>query len=338
MPQVSEGWIHCSQLEKLPPQSLGASEVEGFLDFLFQDVARRPKALLPKQTFGVVRYLSLLAQRGVPSAVLRQGEEELRKYHRSPKRERDLRARPAVERIAKALWGDLFLWGRVQPCTRDQALRFLRRHSATYLAGNLDLSPALQIIKDFGLPPLPPNASQPFQPPNFMSRRLAPQGKGNPRLPDDLSERIYAALRALKGANVEDAPQQIANALARSAVPRRREGSEWNHDTVEERAKAYEDRQRKDLRKAPGTAPLKERVREWRDGLVNKWIHRYRDSLGYPVLWEPVTRHVGWLCFDCNHVMPAVHDAAPPIHCASCKCQNVAVLTASLTRARRFKL
>jgi hypothetical protein len=330
MPQLSEDRIHSSELE-IPCQSLEASEVDAFLASLFQDVAQRPEPLALREAASVVRYLRLLAWKGVPRNVASQGSEALKKYYESQDCERDRHARPKVERLADVLWGCLSQWGLIEPCTREKARLFLRQHSRTYLAGNPLLRTAQQIVNDFVIPPLEHDEPEPFQPPHAMSGSLTAQGVGNPRLKNDLSERIYAAFHALKRTNMKLIEPRIAEALARRAVPRRGPKSQWTYQTVHERIKAYEQQQRKELHETTGTRASDERMGEWRDRLVNKWISGYRCSLVYPVRRDVIPRHVGWLCFDCSHVMPAVHDAEPPTQCTCCSSRKIAVLMAYLT-------
>jgi hypothetical protein len=330
MPQTAKGWIDSSQFDA-SLQSLGASEVDGFLDFLFQDIARRPVQLPRGKTATVVRYLRLLALKGIPRRVLGRGGEALSKYYESADYERDRHIRPDAERLAKVLWGCLSDWGQIEPCTREEALRFLRQYSQTYMAGNPLLRPVLKLVEDFEVPPLQLNEPEPFRTPNFMSRSLAASGAGNPRLQVDLSERICAGFHCLKRLGVKKARSHLAQALNRAKVGRRTSDTEWADESVNERVKEFENRNKKEFCKTLGKQPSDERMAEWRDRLVSKWISTYRYNLDYPMRAETITRHVGWFCFDCNHIMLAVQDAALPTRCGSCSSQRVAVLAAALT-------
>jgi hypothetical protein len=278
MPQVPEshGWIPSHQLAEVPHGRLEASETDAFLDFLFRDVARRPPPLLLRETAAVVRYLRLLAQKGLPRAVANRGAEALSEYYKSPDYAKDRQARFAVERIAEALWGDLSQWGQINPCTKCKANRFLDRHSKTYLAGNPLLAPALKMVAGFEIPALGANEPKTFEPPNFMSGSLNVEGSSNPRLQDDLSERIYAAFHALGRSNVKKIRDRLAGALNKAEVERRKPDSVWTYDTVNERIKEYERRQRLRFRKTFGPQLTDEHVQRWRDQLVDRWIIHFR--------------------------------------------------------------
>src|ERR1017187_1105668 len=267
MPQVpeSDGWIRSDQLTEVPHGRLKAPEVDAFLDFLFGDVARRPIPLHLRETAGVVRYLRLLACKGVPRGVANRGANALREYYESKDYQKDVRSRAAAENIAKVLWGDLSQWGQIKPCTKDQALRFVSRHSETYLASHPQLAPALKVLAELEVPPPAPHEPEPFKPPSRMSRSLNAQGSSNPRLQDDLSERICAAFYALQRANLKKIRNRLADALDKAGVPRRSD-STWACDVVNERIKEYRN----------GQLLAEEHLKKWQDQLVDKWITLFR--------------------------------------------------------------
>src|ERR1035441_4488693 len=74
-----KGWISAASLA-IPRQHLHESEVEAFLEFLFGDIAERPEELTVREAASVVRYLSLLELRGVPSDVAHRSNKEIEEY------------------------------------------------------------------------------------------------------------------------------------------------------------------------------------------------------------------------------------------------------------------
>src|SRR5204863_264700 len=107
------------------------------------------------------------------------------------------------------------------------------------------------------------------------------QGGRNPYLPNDLSDRIYAAYHALKEISVKKERQHIADALERNHVDssraHKRERQGWVYEDVNDRVKQYERQQRKRIQEEVGDKKLRDdRMRSWRNNLVNRWIADYR--------------------------------------------------------------
>ena len=76
------GLMRASKLtvDPLPEDRLEPTEVDGFLEFIFSEVARKPKELVLKEVSAVVRYLRRLVVQGLPKSVLAGGQEAIRKY------------------------------------------------------------------------------------------------------------------------------------------------------------------------------------------------------------------------------------------------------------------
>ena len=183
------------------------------------------------------------------------------------------RASGCYQRLAQVIWGDLFQYGDFRGCGKQKAKAFLRRHSKTYLV-SLDVKRALEVIEELEIPA---DAGQPFQPPHLTSLTMSAQGQGNPRLGDDVSERIYAAHHALKQARVKKIRPRIAEALNQAGVSggRRRSELPWDWRVVHDRIKRYERGMRQRFEKEAGTNNVAERVREWREHLVYRWVSQF---------------------------------------------------------------
>jgi hypothetical protein len=297
------------------PQPFDGADTDKLLSFMFRDIARRPDPLQLWETARVARYLQWLAWNGVPAKVVGGNPQALKNYYRSEAYEKDRVARRKVQRIANLLWKWLSVWGQVEPCSKEQALRFLGRHSRTYFAacllvdhgaktrsgtGDLHkqdpsgtpgivikslLDVAMTTVEKFEIVEPKPNETTPFQPPHLLSSSLATLGLGNPRLHDDSSERIYAAFCVLKTVQLRGIRGRIANALNKARVPRRfrRDGKQvsgWTYSAVNERVKQYESQRKEHLRKnlTPDLLwkkSLEERLEEERKFLVETWIARF---------------------------------------------------------------
>ena len=177
---------------------LAGAEIGGFLSFLFGHVAYRPDVLLLLETAAAVRFLQTLARKGVPAELIGRQRGRVDDT-RSDDSEETLEGRRLLQRLAQVIWGDLFEYGDFPGCGKLKAKAFLRRHSKTYLV-SLDVTRALEVIEELEIPA---DAGQHIRPPHLMSLTMSAQGQGNPRLGDDVSERIYAAYHALKGARVK---------------------------------------------------------------------------------------------------------------------------------------
>ncbi len=184
-PDPAEGWIS-SEVFKLPGQVLNPSEGDAFLEFVFSMIAMRPKALGLREGAGVARYLKTLAWTLGPGS-----------------------GRHLLNRLADTIWGTLFEFAPLPISDKGRAVEFLREHANTYLAG-FDTEAAVKRVQESRGPP--PEASL-AHPPHLMSRRFSASGTGNPRLGDDLSERVYAAYHALRRARVHNARDRIAGVL-----------------------------------------------------------------------------------------------------------------------------
>jgi hypothetical protein len=99
-----DAWIRSDQMV-LPRQSLSPEEIGAFLEFLFREIARKPKRLKLKETAGVTRYLKALA------------------FETPPSGERD-----AVERLAEVMWLTMLDTGQIEIARKDEVIHFLRRH------------------------------------------------------------------------------------------------------------------------------------------------------------------------------------------------------------------
>ncbi len=242
----AQGWILGEQLRVPHQKSLAPSEVDGFLDYLFSDVARPTRQLTPWEGAAVARYLIALAQRSPPGAE-RQGLEEL----------------------VHIIWGTVLQFAPFQAIRKETAIRLLEELASTYLVG-LDLKAALKQVRDSP----PPTFGNLFQAPHLISRHRA-VGRRNLRLQDDLSERIYAAYHALRRARIHGARWRIAKVLNGHGLTTRARGGtdrEWRSYEVYERVKQYEARLKKQVRLGPGTQTSE----QCRATVVNTWIAAFR--------------------------------------------------------------
>jgi len=298
MPQVPtdprDGWMNGEQL-LIPRQHLDASEVDAFLEFLFADVAQRPRPLRLREAAAVVRYLRLLTQFGVPSEVATRGELAIRQYRESVPDE-DKKSLWSAAKVAEIIWGDLRDHGMISPSDRTTALRFLETHAEScawfYAEG------ALRFVKEFDVPPESQNLVERFvRPPKLRSRGMSASGNDNPHLQDDLSERISAAYQALQRASVPKSRDRIAKALTSAGIQatRRRteQQTEWGWQHVHERIKQYERTERKRIRevlqvKGPVlNADVLKALQPWRYRLADKWIMAYRSNRTHDEAGQP---------------------------------------------------
>ena len=248
-PSTAE-WSLSDQIPKLPRQSLAREEVEAFLQLMFTDVAVKPNPMTIAEGARVVRYLLAAAQTVA-------GPE-----------------RATIVRLADSVGRTLFHAAPIKMAPKDDAVLFLERYAATY-----PLHPELQpVIELVGRLEEPPAGKDYFPQPALASKIRAVFGPGTPRLPNDLSERIYASYHALKRTGRHAARGLVAKALNQSGIQTGSLGSnrEWGSAEVWERVKQYETRLKRDHR-VTGDA-----LRSLRDGIVDQWIHFARFQT-----WEP---------------------------------------------------
>ncbi len=231
-------WIESEYLPRVPRRDLLPEEAEAFLEYLFSDVARRPRPLRLQQGARVARYLDALAWETEPGAM-----------------------RQLLERLRDGIWGTLLQFAPLELSSKPEAIAFLERHAETYLAG-FNVEAALQRVRE-AAPPTRHGAL--FQPPHLMSRSRSATGKGNPHRREDLSERIYAGYHALRRARVRNARRRVAEVLNRQGLQTRARGEtsrEWSGYEVSERVKQYEARYRKQ------NAGRKDTLEQWQDAVV----------------------------------------------------------------------
>jgi hypothetical protein len=246
--QSWQHWIRSEQLPRCPRQELKASEADAFLEYLFCAVARRPKAISLGEGAGVARHLQALAWEAPPGKIQR-----------------------FLDYLSQMVWKTVFQVAPIEMAGAEGTLEFLEKHRGTYL-GTIDavfgLEDVLQYIRDAkAVGPWPP-------PPNLLGPHLSAQGRGNPQLSDDLSERIYAGYHALRRIPIHGASTRIAKVLNGKGLRvrvRRSSISTWSPYEVSARVKQYAQRQRP-------PAAGREDVKKWRNGLVDCWILGYRQK------------------------------------------------------------
>jgi hypothetical protein len=273
----------------LPPPTLERGDVNSFLEFLFADICRRPVGFTLRETAGVVQYLRLLAAQGVPAAVLKGGTEALRHFRLGGRggTEADTVGWLSLERLAKIVWGDLLIHGRIRPSRKSAALAFLRRHEDNYQMSP-ELKPALKFVQDYDLPADFVNSAGP---PNLKSTHRSVHGQVKTRRQTDLSERVFAACYALSRTGVRNRNVIIAKALTTAEVKAGRKSSGtrsvWSWDDVKECIKSYERSyelsQRKLLAKTRASKrsvqrAVKRALKRHRVHCADAWIAGYRYS------------------------------------------------------------
>lgn len=252
---------------------LAGAEIGGFLSFLFGHVAYRPDVLLLLETAAAVRFLQTLAWKGVPAELI-GGQRGSADDTRSDDSEETREGRRLLQRLAQVIWGNLFQYGDFRGCGEQKAKAFLQRHSKTYLV-SLDVTRALEVIEELEIPA---DAGQHIRPPHLMSLTMSAQGQGNPRLGDDVSERIYTAYHALKRARVKKIRPRIAEALSQEGVSggrRRSKARGWDWSGVHDRIKRYDRGLRQRFEKEAGKNNVAEKVRGWREHLVYRWVSQF---------------------------------------------------------------
>ncbi len=273
MPQLSDG-------QKFPEpgpvddrRRLKKEEVEPFLSWLFGGLAQRAEPLRPLETMKVARYLRLLADHGVPRGILARGKEAITGYRRSDRE--DQQWRDAVNRAADMLLSKLLIYGEVVPCKGQDALRFFKEHQVTYLASPV-YKPAFEFLKSYGLAP---DVSATPNRPCLLSASLNAQGQGNAYLQTDLSERIHAALHALRLSGIRRARKKIVHCLNEIPLPPLRRGTDsggWTYERVNDRARRFEKAHLAGIKKGSTVAQTKERMDEFRWEQVQRWLLYFR--------------------------------------------------------------
>ena len=198
---------------ELENSKLRADEADGFLDYLFRTVARRPARLKLKEAAAVARYLDSLALR-VPVPGDRQ----------------------YLESLAKVIWGAVLQYGEIPTCEKKDAISFLNCHADTYLAC-CDPGRASQLVRDLA----PPELTLKQLP--LKSSTMSVVGDRNPQQTDDLTERIYVGYHALREAKIRRAGPRVAAALNAAGIRTRARGGTsrgWSAYEVGERVKQHE--------------------------------------------------------------------------------------------------
>ena len=241
-PKPTEGWILSDQFPRVPRQDLLPEEAEAFLEYLFSDVARRPRLLRLKEGARVARYLDALAWETEPGET-----QEL------------------LKRLRDVIWGTLLRVAPFELSGKSEVIEFLERHADTYWAG-LNVEAALRGVRE-SAPPSRHGAL--YRSPHLMSRSRSASGVGNPHLMEDLSERIYVGYHALRTTGVRNARRRVAEALNKRGLQTRARGAtlrEWSGYEVSERVKQWEARYKKE------NAGRKDAVKRWRDAGVQAWV------------------------------------------------------------------
>lgn len=227
------------QSMKLDPKEAGA-----FLGYVFADVARKPEPLSFRDGVAAVRLLQGLA--ALPSA---RGHGVF------------------LTRSAMMLWRILLPSASERVASPEKAVAFLEKHADTYLANAIDAGRLVRLIREG-----PRVKSSKQRPPLLMSQKRSVSGHGNPRLLDDLSERIFGAYWALRLSRIHGARRRIANPLNERELRSAKLGpAPWGPDEVAERIKQYEKR----LRAKPD-ADRRPQLARRREGAAESWIGLFR--------------------------------------------------------------
>jgi hypothetical protein len=246
-----EGWIHSDQL--IPPQqTLSQEEIGRFLQFLFKEIARKPKRLKLKQTAGVARYLKAVAAEAPASA-----------------------PRDNVKHLAEVLWLTMLDSGQIEIAPKEEVIQFLKTHALTYLS-SFDVNRILEYLKKL---PEPSKHAEFFRPPQLKGARRSAWGLGPARLQDDLTERIYVAYHALRRTQIRNARGRIAtvlNELGYATGARSQTECKWGPSEVIERVQQFEKRIVRQHRLSKRDRTQKERPRNL---FVDSWIHGFHFTL-----------------------------------------------------------
>jgi hypothetical protein len=243
----NDGWIRSDQLI-LPRQTLSQKDIEPFLQFLFKEIARKPKRLKLKQTAGVARYLKAVAAEAQGSA-----------------------QRDKVDRVAEVLWLTMLDSGQIKIAPKEEAIQFVKTHALRYLA-SFDVNRIVEFLQN---QPEPLRHTDFFRPPKLSGARRTALGREPARLQDDLTERIYAAYHAVRRTGTRNARGRIAtvlNELGHEPDVRSVTDCRWGPSEVNERVRQFEDRIVRRHRLSKRDGAQKERLRNM---LVDSWIHGF---------------------------------------------------------------
>jgi hypothetical protein len=237
------------------PQILRPDEIEAFLNYIFSDISRRPKRLKLKETAAVARYLKAVA---VETSF-------------SPERE-------LVERVAEVIWGTLLDTGQIEIASTEQVMEFLEEHAPTYLA-SFDVPAMVKYLRQVKAPT---RHSDFFRPSNLMGKRRSGSHRGPDQLPDDLTERIYAAYHALRKAQVRDARGRVSEVLNRLGykTQSRSDVNQWSSAEVIERCRQYEARLKQRYRLTNNEAG-RMKLAQLREAGVAIWVSGFRFRLQF---------------------------------------------------------
>ena len=196
---------------------LSPADVDAFLEYLFRNVARKPKPITLREAAGVARYLRALARETEPGPV-----------------------RHGLEHLASTVWGTVFQLGRFKTA-KKHVLGFLDSHLDTYLA-----IPNSGLLREHvELAAAPTRFAGPLPAPNLLGPTLSGQGNVRMRERSDLSERIYAGYWALRVSGVYRATARIAQALNKVGIQTEaRAGTDrgWGAAEVRERVRQFNSR------------------------------------------------------------------------------------------------
>ena len=167
-------------------------EIEPFLEETLRDLGRRPPEIRLKEGARVARFLRCLARDGVPkdpTDCRSQADEEQQDQTRVSEQDQMW-----LYQLGETIWNEILQNAPIEPAKPNEAIRFLKRCESTFLT-NHRVPEALKTIQALELPAESEDA---FPPPNLISPTITSTGEGNPRLSDDLSERIYGVYFALR--------------------------------------------------------------------------------------------------------------------------------------------
>jgi hypothetical protein len=248
-------------------------DAEGFLRFLFDDVARRPEKLNLTSAGKVVAYVLRLIAVGRPHD-RGDGNESA---NQTLKQE-------ALEMAGKILVCSV-QHSEVQPYDKVRALSYLDKSLSVYLSHPY-MESVRQLIRDFEIPPKAPK----FEPPRLVSKSMSvsfpakppegspPRESNIPKELDDLSERIYIAYHLLR--SHKNHRKLIAQALETAKVPhktrttlrgRNRLTTEWDTDEISDRSKKFESRFKRRLEIKDANALLR-----CRRTLLWEWVFHFQ--------------------------------------------------------------
>jgi hypothetical protein len=218
------------------------------LEFLFCDIARKPKQLKLKETARLARYLKAVAWEAPPSS------------------ERD-----TVEHMAAVIWLAMLQSGKIEIALKQEVIQFLKEYAHTYLA-SFEVDKIVAYLEKLNEPT---RYAESFRPPKLMGAMRSVSGKGPARLQDDLTERIYVGYHALRRARIRNARGRIATVLNQlgfaTGAPSATE-CKWGSYEVIERVRQFEDRIVHQHRLSKQDRMKQEQIR---DMLVDSWIHSF---------------------------------------------------------------